>query len=55
MSDDFESTGTLLGTTIKRFQRMAARQRAGGWMCYMCLFVIASFAFMLFYVKIWRS
>ncbi|RKP07950.1 hypothetical protein THASP1DRAFT_30227 [Thamnocephalis sphaerospora] len=55
MNDDFDSTGSYMSGTIKRFQRMAARQRAGGWMCYMLLFVIGSFIFMYLYVKLWRG
>ncbi|KAI8053761.1 hypothetical protein BDF22DRAFT_619482 [Syncephalis plumigaleata] len=54
MNDDFDTTGSFLNGTVKRFQRMAARQRAGGWMCYMILFVIGTFIFMYLYVKLWR-
>ena len=53
MGDDFEHTGGLLGSSMKRLKSMtnAGHNR---WMLYMILFIIVVF-FVLYYIIRWRT
>ncbi|XP_065901903.1 BET1 homolog [Dysidea avara] len=53
MDSDFDNTGGLLGSSMKRVKNMA---KAGHnrWMCYMILFIVLVF-FIVYYIVKWRS
>lgn len=50
-NDQFQNTGTILGTTMQRFKVMAAKE-GGMFMCYMVVFIV--FVVMLFYYFFFR-
>ncbi|KAJ1909668.1 protein transport protein bet1 [Tieghemiomyces parasiticus] len=50
MSQDFDSTGSALAGTMKRFYRMAASQ-SGAYMWLLCLFAVLICTFLYFFLK----
>lgn len=50
---DFDTTGSLLGASMKRVKGMAASGH-NRWMCYMVLFILLVFL-LLYYIIKWRG
>ena len=53
MDEDFDTTGGLLGASMKRLKGLASAGH-NRWMCYMILFIVGVF-FLCYFLLKWRS